>query len=155
MNTFSGVGVSPGRVTGPVKQMPPTVLEPPAGQTLAPGTSAEHAVETLKTAASAVQAELRERADRATGDAKEILQATALMAADPALIKSSTKLIGTGLSAERAVWEAAEEVAAMLRQLGGYMAERVHDVFDVRARLVANCVDYPRPAFRQALNPSF
>src|SRR5690606_18783417 len=63
--------------------------------------------------------------------------ATAQMAADPTLVQSAQGLVQSGLSAERAVWEAGDQVATMLEGLGGYMAERAADVRDVRARIVA------------------
>ncbi len=35
MSTFTGVGVSPGRIVGPVRQMPPAISAPSAGEILA------------------------------------------------------------------------------------------------------------------------
>ncbi|GAA1049220.1 phosphoenolpyruvate--protein phosphotransferase [Arthrobacter russicus] len=153
MTTFNGVGVSPGRVVGRVRQMPPAVSEPPAGLPLAEGTTPEQAVAQLKTAAAAVQSALRERASGASGDAKAVLEATALMAADPMLIKAATKQIESGAAAERALWEAAEGVASMLLQLGGYMAERSRDVYDVRARIVAELRGVPAPGIPDSDEP--
>lgn len=153
MTTFNGVGVSPGRVVGRVRQMPPAVSEPPAGQPPAEGTTPEQAVAQLKTAAAAVQSTLRERASGASGDAKAVLEATALMAADPMLIKAATKKIESGAAAERALWEAAEGVASMLLQLGGYMAERSRDVYDVRARIVAELRGVPAPGIPDSAEP--
>lgn len=153
MTTFNGVGVSPGRVVGRVRQMPPAVSEPPAGLPLAEGTTPEQAVAQLKTAAAAVQSALRERASGASGDAKAVLEATALMAADPMLIKAATKQIESGAAAERALWEAAEGVASMLLQLGGYMAERSRDVYDVRARIVAELRGVPAPGIPDSAEP--
>ncbi len=75
------------------------------------------------------------------------------MAADPMLIKAAAKKIDAGLSAERAVWEAAEGVAAMLLQLGGYMAERAHDVYDVRARIVAELRGITAPGIPESETP--
>src|SRR5690625_5819705 len=60
------------------------------------------------------------------------------MAADPSLSQTAQGLVTSGgKSPERAVWEAGDQVAAMLEGLGGYMAERATDVRDVRARIVA------------------
>ncbi len=138
MQNFLGVGVSPGRIIGTIRQMPQPLAEPPAGEKLASGTTPEDAASALQLAAKAVQSQLRGRAAGAGTDAKAVLEATALMATDPMLIKAAIKLIKTGTSAERAVWEAAEAVTAMLVNLGGYMAERATDVLDVRARIVAS-----------------
>lgn len=137
MQNFQGVGVSPGRVIGPVRQMPKPISEPPAGEQLPPGVSAEEATAELKQAASAVHDELKARAEKASGDGKAVLEATALMAKDTMLLKGASKLIARGTSSQRAVWESAASVSEMLHNLGGYMAERATDVLDVRARIVA------------------
>lgn len=153
MQSFPGVGVSPGRITGTIKQMPRPLAEPPAGEKLAAGTDAATATAALQTASKAVQAELQARAATARADAKAVLEATALMAVDPMLIKSAVKLVNAGTSSERAVWEAAEAVAAMLVNLGGYMAERATDVLDVRARIVASLRGVPAPGIPSSDQP--
>ena len=66
MQNFPGVGVSPGRVIGTVRQMPKPISEPPAGEQLAPGTTAEEATAALKAASQAVHDELKARAAHAT-----------------------------------------------------------------------------------------
>ncbi|MDP9985620.1 phosphoenolpyruvate--protein phosphotransferase [Arthrobacter sp. FW306-05-C] len=137
MQNFPGVGVSPGRVIGTIRQMPKPISEPPAGEQLAPDTTAEEATAALKAAAQAVHDELKDRAAHATGDGKAVLEATALMAKDTMLIKGAAKLVARGVSAERAIWESGSSVSEMLHNLGGYMAERATDVLDVRARIVA------------------
>ena len=137
MQNFPGVGVSPGRVIGTIRQMPKPISEPPAGEQLAPDTTADEATAALKAAAQAVHDELKDRAAHATGDGKAVLEATALMAKDTMLIKGAAKLVARGSSAERAIWESGSSVSEMLHNLGGYMAERATDVLDVRARIVA------------------
>ena len=91
MTIYTGVGVNPGRIIGPALQMPPAISEPPVGQSLASDSSAESALTALKAAANSVQSSLRARAVAATGDARAVLEATALMAADPMLIKAAAK----------------------------------------------------------------
>ena len=145
--------MSPGRITGTIRQMPKPLAEPAAGEKLAAGTSPEAAASALREAAKAVQAELQSRAVTARADAKAVLEATALMAVDPMLLKSAVKLVDAGTSAERAIWEAAEAVAAMLVNLGGYMAERATDVLDVRARIVAVLRGVPAPGIPSAESP--
>lgn len=145
MQNFQGVGVSPGRVIGTIRQMPKPVSEPPSGEQLAASTTAEDAVAGLKTAAQSVHDELKARAGKASGDGKAVLEATALMAKDTMLLKSASKLINNGSSAERAIWEAGASVSEMLHNLGGYMAERATDVLDVRARIVAELRGVPAP----------
>lgn len=153
MKNFSGVGVSPGRVIGLVRQMPKPVSEPPKGELLAASTTTEEAVAALRAASVAVHAELRVRVDASRGDARAVLEATALMAADPMLIKAAVKLITGGASSERAIWDAGASVAEMLHNLGGYMAERATDVLDVRARLVAELRGVPAPGIPVADEP--
>ena len=145
MQNFVGVGVSRGRVIGPVRHMPAALAEPPVGEKLSSSTAPETAAAVLKEAGAAVKAQLLARAGRVEGTGKDVLEATALMATDPMLIKAAVKLINSGTSAERAIWEAGESVAAMLKGLGGYMAERSHDVHDVKSRIVAQLRGVPAP----------
>lgn len=150
MQTFSGVGVAPGRVLGPVRQMPKPVQEPRGNVNIPADVTVESQGQRIKDAAKAVQAELRARAATASGEGKEVLEATALMAADPMLVKSAIKLLspdapGGARTAERAIWEAGATVANSLKALGGYMAERVTDVLDVRARIVSELRGLPAP----------
>ncbi|MDJ0321062.1 phosphoenolpyruvate--protein phosphotransferase [Pseudarthrobacter sp. PS3-L1] len=137
MQNFPGVGVSPGRIIGTVRQMPKPISEPAAGEQRKADVSAEDATAELKAAATSVHDELKARAATATGDGKAVLEATALMAKDTMLLKNAAKLIGRGTSAQRAIWEAGASVSEMLHNLGGYMADRATDVLDVRARIVA------------------
>jgi phosphotransferase system enzyme I (PtsI) len=87
-----------------------------------------------------------------------VLEATALMAADPMLVKGAVKLLdasadGGPRSAERAVWESGAAVAAKLASLGGYMAERATDVLDVRSRIVAELRGLPAPGIPEDPEP--
>lgn len=153
MQNFPGVGVSPGRIVGTIRQMPKPISEPPAGEQLDPGTTPEEATAALKAAAAAVHDELRARADHATGDGKAVLEATALMAKDTMLIKGAAKLIAKGVSGQRAIWESGASVSEMLHNLGGYMAERATDVLDVRARIVAELRGVPAPGIPSSNEP--
>ncbi|BCW80607.1 MULTISPECIES: phosphoenolpyruvate--protein phosphotransferase [Micrococcaceae] len=153
MQNFPGVGVSPGRVIGTIRQMPKPISEPPAGEQLAPDTTAEEATAALKAASQAVHDELKERAAHAIGDGKAVLEATALMAKDTMLIKGAAKLVARGVSAERAIWESGSSVSEMLHNLGGYMAERATDVLDVRARIVAALRGVPAPGIPASNTP--
>ncbi len=83
-----------------------------------------------------------------------MLEATAMMAADPTLVSSAAgKVVDQGLPPERAIWDAAADVAGMLESLGGYMAERVRDVQDVRDRLVAAITGRPAPGVPERSEP--
>ena len=153
MQNFQGVGVSPGRIVGTIRQMPKPVSEPPAGEQLPAGVSAEDATAALKAAAKAVHDELKARSETVSGDGKAVLEATARMATDTMLLKSAAKLIGRGTSNQRAIWEAGASVSEMLHNLGGYMAERATDVLDVRARIVAELRGVPAPGIPSSPAP--
>jgi phosphotransferase system enzyme I (PtsI) len=133
--------------------MPKPISEPPAGEQLPAGVTAEEATAALKAAAKAVHDELKARAETVSGDGKAVLEATALMATDTMLLKAATKLIGRGSSAQRAIWEAGASVSEMLHNLGGYMAERATDVLDVRARIVAELRGVPAPGIPVSATP--
>lgn len=143
----------PGRVIGTIRHMPPALSEPPAGEKLDAAVTAEQAIAGLKEAAASVQQDLRTRAATASPEAKAVLEATAQMATDSMLLKGANKLINTGLSAERGIWESGETVAQMLITLGGYMAERATDVLDVRARIVAALRGVPAPGIPDSTDP--
>jgi phosphotransferase system enzyme I (PtsI) len=145
MPEITGVGVSAGLVVAPVRRMPDPVPEPAAGGSVPPDERAAQAAR-LVAAADAVRADLERRAESASETGRAVLEATALMAADPTLEASATaKVTGAGATPERAIWDAANDVAAMLAGLGGYMAERSRDVEDVRDRIVAELTGRPAP----------
>jgi phosphotransferase system enzyme I (PtsI) len=133
--------------------MPKPISEPPAGEQLPAGVTAEDATAALKAAAKSVHDELKARSETVTGDGKAVLEATALMATDTMLLKSAAKLIGRGASGQRAIWEAGASVSEMLHNLGGYMAERATDVLDVRSRIVAELRGVPAPGIPVSATP--
>ncbi|MDQ4037627.1 MAG: phosphoenolpyruvate--protein phosphotransferase [Actinomycetota bacterium] len=129
--------------------MPPPLGEPAEGARLEQKADREAAVVALETSTGTVGAELSARADAARqagrGQAAEVLEATAMMATDPMLLGEAKTRIGQGSPPERALWDAAGQVAEQLSALGGYMAERVRDVQDVRDRVVAALTGRPAP----------
>ncbi|CAM3598848.1 phosphoenolpyruvate--protein phosphotransferase [Occultella aeris] len=148
---LQGVGVSPGRAAGPTVRLAAGVPEPPLRRSPAAPEDSEAA---LTTAADAVATELRARAQTLTGTAKEVLETTAQIATDPTLIKDARQRITTErVSPERALWEAAAAVAAQFEELGGYFAERVRDVHDVRDRIVARLTGVPTPGVPARTEP--
>lgn len=146
---YSGIGVVPGRAVAPAKIMSPPVAAP-ARKPGAQDPEAEAA--RIREASAAIHAELRERAETVSGDARDVLKATALMAKDPALIKTAIKRL-SDTDAETALWTVAGETAAQLEKLGGYMAERAADVLDVRARIVARLRGVPTPGIPHSAEP--
>lgn len=146
MTVYNGVGVYAGRVIGEVLQMPEPIKEPKPGLKLAEGETAESAAERIQFAAEAVKANLLERAENASRDGKAVLKSTSQMATDRALLKGAKKLVESqNMAPERAIWEAASDFAAQMEALGGYMAERVTDIHDVRARIVAELTGQQAP----------
>ena len=145
MTTYKGVGVYAGRVIGPVLQMPKPIEEPKDGLRLS-GETAEAAAQRIKDASVRVKEDLLARAEHASRDGKAVLKSTSQMATDRALIKSAIKLVETQeMAPERAIWEAATSFADQMAALGGYMAERVTDIHDVRARIVAELTGQQAP----------
>lgn len=151
----TGTGVSPGRAVGVVVTMPTPVPEPPAGARLEPGDDADAAADRLSVAAATVARRLDDAAGQATGPARDVLEATALMAADPTLVAEARRRVREErVAPARAVWDAAEVVRAQLLALGGYLAERSGDVADVRDRIVAELDGRPAPGVPQVTEPS-
>lgn len=148
-----GVGVSPGRAAGPLVRMPDPLPEPADGSTLIDGADTRVEAARIDAAAERVTADLDERAQHAQGDGKAVLEATALMAADPTFVAAAKKLVSDGKTPERAVWEAASAVAKTLEELGGYMAERARDIADVRDRIVAELTGRPAPGVPEMAEP--
>ncbi|WP_424454315.1 phosphoenolpyruvate--protein phosphotransferase [Pseudolysinimonas sp.] len=147
------VGVSPGRAIGPVVHMASTVDEPAGGRALGSNVRAAE-VTRLRAAAARVAGELETRAAATRGEARVILEATALLARDPALLDAAAEsIVDDGTSAPRAVWDAAAAVAETLAALGGRSAERVSDVRDVRDRLIAALAGYVLGGVPQRAEP--
>ena len=143
--SLTGIGVSPGLVAGPVARMAPGIIEPEIA-TLEPSKDLEKECDRVAAAAQRVKKNLELSAAQAKGEGRTLLETTAQMAADPTLTSSAQAMIRERrLVPERAVWEAAGTLAAMLKSLGGYMAERTRDVADVRDRIVAVLTDAPMP----------
>jgi phosphotransferase system enzyme I (PtsI) len=98
-------------------------------------------------AAMTLTAEDLERRAAATSvpGAAEVLEATAMIARDPSLEEAIRSAIAKGEPAAWAVDRAIDAFRALLLDLGGYMAERVGDLDDVRDRAVATLLGLPMP----------
>lgn len=144
--------MSPGRASGPVVRVAEPLPEPATGPAPADLTAEAARIEP---AAKLVAERLDAAAAAATGPGRDVLEATAMMAADPALVSSAEQLVAAnGLPAERAVYEAAGTFAAALEAAGGYLAERVRDIADVRDRLIAELTGAPAPGVPRLTGPS-
>lgn len=146
-----GIGVSTGFATGKIVKVSP-----------APGIDTNEATSTdpaadgqrVREAMKAVADSLLRRAEKASENAKPILEATAQLASDRALAKAVDKKLKKGSGITRAVHDAVEDYAVLLSNLGGYMAERVTDLYDVRDRTICQLRGLPMPGVRELSEPS-
>ncbi len=148
--TLTGVGVGRGLVVGSVRRMPDPLPEP--ARTPSAMTPADELARAT-TALSATAKDLRARGEVAGGVAKEVLDALALMADDTMLLKNVTTRIEAGTTAERSVFEAFAEFAAIMESAGGYMAERAGDLGDVANRVIARILGVSAPGVPQSTTP--
>lgn len=88
---------------------------------------------------------LEARAEGAQGAGAEMLYMNAAMARDPQWGKAVIELIERGRPAYRAVIEASDEFAEMLRGAGDVAADRCSDLLDVRDRVLARLLGQPEP----------
>lgn len=94
------------------------------------------------------------RAANAPADAAAILSATVMMARDPGLVAAAGKHVDSGNGPATAVSAAVEEYCVVLEAAGGYMAERVTDLRDVKDRAVAHILGVPAPGVPELTEPS-
>ena len=138
---LTGVGVSAGTAIGPVVRMtspaplpPPHRVADPAGE-----------LASARASVAAVAADLTGRAGRLSGEAREILEALAMIAQDPLLAEDIEQRVAAGTDAAHALTEAFDAQADLLREGGGYLAERAADLEDLRDRAVAAVLGRPIP----------
>nr|WP_255713669.1 phosphoenolpyruvate--protein phosphotransferase [Subtercola endophyticus] len=130
-----GAGIGRGLAVGRVVRMPDPLPEPAnTASALAPAAELTRA----STALAETAADIRERGARAGGTAHDVLEAQAFMAEDPTLADDVEARLQTGLTAERAVFEALAAFRDLLISMGGYMAERATDLDDVSQRVIAH-----------------
>ncbi|MFH8371909.1 PEP-utilizing enzyme, partial [Streptomyces sp. NPDC018031] len=149
--TLRGVGVSHGVAIGEVRHMGTAVLEPPAKQI--PAEDAPREQSRARQAVRAVAADLVARGNLAGGEAQAVLEAQALMAADPELLADVERRVAVGSTAERAVFDAFASYRALLAGAGEYLAGRVADLDDVRNRIVARLLGVPMPGVPDSDEP--
>jgi multiphosphoryl transfer protein len=146
------LGVSPGRVVGPVLRIADPVLEPDP-MTRTPEAERSAAIKRLRSAAAEVAEQLRSRITTA-GAVGALLDATAAMATDPDLMADAgNRVRDQGLTAERAVWEAFGTAADAMRAAGLRQAERVTDLYDVRKRIVSSLLGRGAPRLTDPGHP--
>jgi phosphotransferase system enzyme I (PtsI) len=145
-----GVGVGRGVAVGPVLTMPEPLPEP-AEQKRGGDAPAEKAA--VEAAVAAAAADLQERAGRADGAGREVIEAAIQMAQDPMLADDVSARIDAGSTGERAVFEAFRSFQEQLTALGGYMAERAADLGDVSQRIIAQLRGVPVPGVPDSDTP--
>ena len=104
-------------------------------------------------ALEAVAVELERRATGVGGAARDVLGAQAMIARDPVLADGVRDRVRGGFDAPHAVAEAYGEHRALMESLGGYMAERVTDLDDLRDRALAVLLGVPMPGVPQLDRP--
>ena len=147
---LQGVGVGRGSAVGPILRMPEPLAAP---EKATHGGDAAAELDLVKTALGTVAADLNARGAKAGGEAKDVLEAAALMAQDPTLIDDVKARIDAGTTGERAVFEAFGAFQDMLVSLGGYMAERAADLADVSQRIIASLRGVPAPGIPTSDTP--
>ena len=150
-STLSGIGVSAGVAVGPLVIVSPPP-SPPSNET--PTTDAAAASQQVRDTLKAVADGLLAKAAGADAHAKPILEAGAMMAGDPGLAGAIDTQLQSGKGITTAVSAAVDEYCAMFESLGGYMAERVTDLKDVRDRTVARLLGQAEPGVPTLTTPS-
>lgn len=141
-SVLHGIGVSAGTAAAPAAIVRPA----PGVDTNEPAcTDPETDGARVREALATVSNSLKERMETAPEESKPILKATAKLASDRGLAKGIDKKLKKGFGVTAAVEAAVEEYAEMLRGLGGYMAERATDLYDVRDRAICELRGLPAP----------
>lgn len=140
--TRNGVGVSPGVAVGTIVQVRRALVAP--ADEPAP-VDVDAAKQTLADTLDGVAVTLESRVAAASPDAAAILSATAMMARDPGLLAGAGKHLDAGKGPANAVSLAVEEYCTVLEMAGGYMAERVTDLRDVKDRAVSRLLGSSDP----------
>ena len=150
MPELHGIGIGRRVAVGPVLRMA-APLAAPTSEPLE-GDPAD-AIAAVDAAVAKVADDLVFRGSVAGGDARDVLEAQALMAKDPALRDLVVARIESGTNAERAVHEAFDEFKQMLIGLGGYLGERAADLGDVAQRIIAGLRGVAAPGVPESTTP--
>jgi phosphotransferase system enzyme I (PtsI) len=143
---LSGIGVCAGVAAGPLLRIAAAPALPPPGPVADTGTEIERACAAL----AEVVAELGRRADRATdATVAEVLRAEAMMADDEMLRDGVREDVENGHDAAHAIDGAFAAFREAFLAAGGYLAERVADLDDLRDRAVAVLLGMPMPGVPQ------
>mgnify|MGYP002712067108 CR=1 FL=1 len=147
-----GIGVSAGTASGPVAVVTPAVgIDEHEPASVDPEADSQR----IRAVLDDVAASLTSRAAHAnSASSKAVLEATAGLATDKGLTRGIDKELKKGAGATKAIHDAVEVYAEKLRKLGGYMAERVTDLYDIRDRATARLRGLPEPGVPDLTEPS-
>ena len=129
--TLSGIGVSPGVALGPIRRVAKTEVV-----NAVPASPRE-----VFAALDAVATDLEKRSETVALDiAREVLQAQAMIARDPALVEAIGARLTDDITypdVKPAIEEAFLGFKQALESLGGYFAERVADLDEIATRTIS------------------
>jgi phosphotransferase system enzyme I (PtsI) len=144
--SLSGIGVCAGIAAGPLLRIAAVPALPPP----TPVADAAAEVERAHAALAEVVADLERRADRASDSTiEEVLRAEAMMADDEMLRDGVREHVEAGQDAAHAIDAAFGSFREAFEAAGGYLAERVADLDDLRDRAVAVLLGLPMPGVPQ------
>ncbi|MEV0902657.1 phosphoenolpyruvate--protein phosphotransferase [Actinoplanes sp. NPDC049802] len=142
MPELIGIGVCAGVAAGPLLR----IAEVPALPAPTPVTDPEAEVARAEAALAEVVADLERRADRAADSTvTDVLRAEAMMADDETLREGVREHVEAGHDAAHAIDAAFAAFREAFEAAGGYLAERVADLDDLRNRAVAVLLGLPMP----------
>jgi len=142
LKTLSGIPASSGLAVGPFFLLNNEIPVPSSQKS---DQNPEIEIEILEAAVKKVGLALRARANGLEGATREILLATAEIATDSAITQEAAALIADGHTSGYAISKAMETFRDLLKASGGYMAERVTDLENIRDRVLCEIsgVSYP------------
>lgn len=133
MTTLTGIPASAGAAIGPFFLLTADI---PVASSAPSRLGAEQESALLNQALASVGRDLQSRANRTEGEKHEILVAIAEIATDPAIAEEAVEYIENGHTASYAIVKATEVFQDLLTSSGGYLAERVSDVTNIRDRVL-------------------
>jgi phosphoenolpyruvate-protein phosphotransferase (PTS system enzyme I) len=146
-----GLPVSPGRAAGPLLRMgePVLLVDVHRPDVDDPAHEGELAVAALNQVGDA----LASLAAGASATAAAVLEAESMMAQDPGLHEAVVERAAAGMPAAWAVDAAIAETQAVFRDAGGFLAERVADLEDIRNRAIAYLLGRSMPGVPRGDEP--
>lgn len=146
-----GLGVSPGVAVGPLHVVGDWPgIDPDEPRNLA----IPAAMLQVEAAMDAVATRLENLSDSTRGDGRAVLEAAAMIARDPGLKSGIERQLEKGSGLTAAVAETVDAFASQFLDMGGYFADRVWDLYDVRNRVIAQLRGAPEPGAASLESPA-